>query len=401
MKALLTSVYRRLRGHLNWNGFLTILIVGWIVCLHRVALDSRLVMNLYYLAIAGACYLLAKRRVPVHVTFVLITAVGTIFAAMYFSHRTTAHEPLDPVRDIVTWGALLVLFWRLGQEMYRCQCIQHDKDVQRDLQEAVLSARAAALTCAAHELRTPVAAIVGCAEIVSTELADRLTGMEQEIVLQIHRCGQHLAGLLNDILDYAKGQAGRIRLSRRVVELPPLVEECVTLMKTQADEAQVAIATQVDPQIRRIVADPLRVKQIVLNLLSNAVKHSPSGTIISVNLHSAVNAVLVSVHDQGKGMTPEELEHLFEPYYQAADQTRGFGTGIGLAITKLLVDLHGGTINIDSTPGMGSTFVVQLPLDNSAQDKSGGSDVDTWNSAIGTDEPTLAGMCEVGESTKS
>ena len=174
--------------------------------------------------------------------------------------------------------------------------------------------------------------------------------MEQEIVLQIHRCGQHLAGLLNDILDYAKGQAGRIRLSPRVVELPRLVEECVAVIKTQADEASVAIATQVDPEVDTIVADPLRVKQIVLNLLSNAVKHSPSGTIISVYVNLAESAVLLSVHDQGKGMTPEELEHLFEPYYQAADQTRGFGTGIGLAITKLLVDLHGGTIEIDSTP---------------------------------------------------
>jgi signal transduction histidine kinase len=133
------------------------------------------------------------------------------------------------------------------------------------------------------------------------------------------------------------------------------------MAEPRAAEAGVSITAQVDQTVREIVADPLRLKQILLNLLSNAVKFNEQGGFVRMQVRSDGKDVVISVRDTGRGIQPEQMQRLFDPYYQAAHGDQGIGTGLGLSIIKHLVELHGGTILVDSVPGSGSVFTVRLP----------------------------------------
>jgi signal transduction histidine kinase len=170
--------------------------------------------------------------------------------------------------------------------------------------------------------------------------------------------------LINDILDLAKVEAGRMELNLGKFDLPTAIDNALTLIRERAMRHSIALATEVDPQLGELDADERKIKQILLNLLSNAVKFTPEGGRITVGAHLAGGMIEVAVTDTGIGIAPEDQAAVFEEFKQVGnDYTRkAEGTGLGLALTRRLVELHGGSMRLESEPGKGSTFYFTLPL---------------------------------------
>jgi signal transduction histidine kinase len=356
------QLWRQRRKYLTPEVGLAALALLLIAAFHSVASEDRLLLNLYYIGIAGTAYALVKRRALALTVLVVFVAAGTTWAQVYFTAKPTSRDPLlDPLADLAGWCVLLFLGWRLGVEAYRFQSEEHRLQVQREIDEKAMATRAAALTSTSHEVRQPLSAILAITETLLDESAGSMNDVQQDFVADIDRCAKHLMALVNDILDYAKAEAGMIKLAPETVALPELVDQCITMAEPRAAEASVTIAAQVDPGVREIVADPLRLKQILLNLLSNAVKFNEQGGLVRMQVRADGKDVVISVRDTGRGIHTEQMERLFDPYYQAAHGDQGIGTGLGLSIIKHLVELHGGSIFVDSVPGSGSVFSVRLP----------------------------------------
>jgi len=223
------------------------------------------------------------------------------------------------------------------------------------------------LASVSHELRTPLNAIIGFSEVLLDGLAGELSEMAQEYLRYIHASGQHLLALINDLLDLSKIQAGRMTLSLQEVDIPALLEEVqATIAPMVEQKAQTLVFKVADP-LPPLVADPMRLKQILLNLLSNASKFTPErGRIeLACSLTDDGQMMRFTVTDNGIGIPPEEQAMIFEEFRQARQARElGQGTGLGLAITRRLVELHGGSIGVESEgiPGRGSRFTVLLPL---------------------------------------
>jgi signal transduction histidine kinase len=333
-----------------------------IAAFHGIASEDRLLLNLYYIGIVGAAYALVKRRAFALTVLVLFVAAGTTLAEVYFATKPGGADPLlDPLADLTAWCVLLLLGWRLGIEAYRFQSEEHRLRVQREIDERAMATRAAALTSTSHEVRQPLSAILAITETLLDESAGPMNEVQRDFVADIDDCAKHLMALVNDILDYAKAEAGMIKLSPETVALPELVDQCITMAEPKAAEAAVTLTAQVDPEVREIVADPLRLKQILLNLLSNAVKFNEQGGFARMQVRADDKDVFISVRDTGRGVSAEQVEHLFDPYYQAAHGDQGIGTGLGLSIIKHLVELHGGSVSMDSVPDSGSVFTISLP----------------------------------------
>ena len=346
------------RAFLSVETVITALTLTMIAVFHSSASEDRLLLNLYYVGIAAAAYALVQRRAMAAATFVLAVTAGTTLANDYFSAKS---EKGDPLLDFTSWCVLLLLCWRLAVQSYNLQAQERRLEMQRELDEKAAAMRASALVCTSHEVRTPLTGILSFTEMLQDNTAGPLTELQKDFVGEIDRCGQHLMNLVNDILDYAKAQAGLINLSLETVALPELVDQCVAMVEGPANKTEVKLTKQVEPALREIVADPLRLKQILLNLLSNAVKFSPSSGLVRIQVRPSGNDVLISVRDTGRGICDEEMGHLFDPYHQGADEDSRTGTGLGLGITKMLVELHGGSIAVESAPDLGSLFTVRLP----------------------------------------
>jgi signal transduction histidine kinase/HAMP domain-containing protein len=215
-----------------------------------------------------------------------------------------------------------------------------------------------------HELRTPLNAIIGFSEVLIERMFGEMNPKQEEYLRDIHSSGQHLLSLINDILDLSKVEAGRMELELTDFDLPAALGNALTLVRERAQTHGIALNLKVDPGIGTIRADERKVKQIVLNLLSNAVKFTPDGGRVEVNAHLNAEAVEISVSDTGIGIAPEDQAAVFEEFRQVGrDYTRKQeGTGLGLALTRRFVELHGGKIGVRSEVGKGSTFTFTLPL---------------------------------------
>ena len=210
---------------------------------------------------------------------------------------------------------------------------------------------------ASHELRSPLTSIKGFVELLGS--SDALGERERQFVDVILLSTDRLVDLVNDLLDVARLEAGKVEVHPRLVDLTEVVKEVAALLAPRlADKGQ---RLEIDPPeiLPRAVADPVRVRQIVTNLMSNAHQYTDPGGSIAVTLGARGGAVELAVSDTGRGMTPEDLEHAFDRFVRREDG--GSGSGLGLWIVKSLVDLHGGSIRVDSTVGVGSTFTVRLP----------------------------------------
>ncbi|MGE5408161.1 MAG: ATP-binding protein [Syntrophothermus sp.] len=216
---------------------------------------------------------------------------------------------------------------------------------------------------ASHELRSPLTSVQGFAELLMLD-KDNLTPKQVETVEVILDNCRHLVRLLNDLLDLARSDAGRLAIRMRPTELAPLIDEVVRTMRAQTEAVNQALTEEVDPDIPEIDAEPDRIRQILVNLITNAHEYSPEGASIGVRARVIGDEVEVSVTDDGPGIPETQLEHIFERFVRgdAGLTQRVGGTGLGLAISKSLVELHGGTIEVESTPGRGSTFRFRLPV---------------------------------------
>jgi signal transduction histidine kinase/energy-converting hydrogenase Eha subunit E len=215
-----------------------------------------------------------------------------------------------------------------------------------------------------HELRTPLNAIIGFSEVMIDRMFGELNPKQLEYQKDIHESGKHLLSLINDILDLSKIEAGRMELELSSFDLPSAVSNAVTLIRERAQRHGIALGIDVDEQLGEIHADERKVKQILLNLLSNAVKFTPDGGRVEVSARLDTAQVELAVKDTGVGISAEDQVSLFEEFKQLGKDSKrkAEGTGLGLALTRRLVELHGGRILVDSAPGRGSTFRVTLPL---------------------------------------
>jgi two-component system sensor histidine kinase BaeS len=216
---------------------------------------------------------------------------------------------------------------------------------------------------ASHELRSPLTSVQGFAELLMLE-RDSLTPRQAETVEVILDNCRHLVRLLNDLLDLARSDAGRLSIRPQATEVAPLVEDVVRTMRAQTEAGGQALSEQVEPGLPPIYVEPDRIRQILVNLLTNAHEYSPEGASIRVAARTVGAEVEITVSDDGPGIPAEQLEHIFERFTRgdAGLTQRVGGTGLGLAISKSLADLHGGSIGAESTVGQGSTFRLRLPV---------------------------------------
>ncbi len=215
-----------------------------------------------------------------------------------------------------------------------------------------------------HELRTPLNAIIGFSEVLLERLFGDINEKQDDYLKDIHSSGRHLLNLINDILDLSKVEAGRMELDLSTFDLPSAIANALTLIRERAQKHGIAIAQNVEPELGNVVADERKFKQILLNLLSNAVKFTPDGGRIDVGARRQGDNIMIAVHDTGIGIAPEEQEAVFEEFRQVGSNytSKQEGTGLGLALTRRFVELHGGRISVDSKPGQGSTFTFTLPI---------------------------------------
>jgi len=215
-----------------------------------------------------------------------------------------------------------------------------------------------------HELRTPLNAIIGFSEALSERMFGEVNEKQLEYLTDIHESGRHLLSLINDILDLSKIEAGRMELDVSTFDLPSALSNAMTLIRERAQRHGIGLGLEVDQSLGTFSGDERKFKQIMLNLLSNAVKFTPDGGSVAVSAKKDTTHVEIAVKDTGIGIAPEDQAVVFEEFRQVGrDRMRkAEGTGLGLALTKRFVELHGGAIRLESTPGKGSTFTVELPL---------------------------------------
>jgi signal transduction histidine kinase len=217
-----------------------------------------------------------------------------------------------------------------------------------------------------HELRTPLNAIIGFSQVLRDEMVGSVNEKQAEYLDDIISSGQHLLSLINDVLDLSKVEAGQVELEVHPFSLREALERGVVMVRERATEDGVRVGFVADPDVDVVAGDERRIKQVIFNLLSNAVKFTPAGGEVDVSATRANGEVRVSVADTGPGIAPEDQERIFEEFQQSETGV-GLreGTGLGLALSKRYVELHGGRIWVDSEVGRGSTFTFALPAGSS------------------------------------
>jgi PAS domain S-box-containing protein len=223
------------------------------------------------------------------------------------------------------------------------------------------------LATMSHELRTPLHTIIGFADLLAEELKGPLNPEQKRFVAHIQQDSRHLLELINDILDLSKIESGRLELHPELFKAADAIAETLTGLHPLAERKQIRISETLDGNLT-VSADRLRFKEVLYNLVSNAIKFTPENGQITVESRERPEGAWFAVTDTGIGIDPSELQAIFDKFYQLGSTTRGVreGTGLGLAITKSLVEMHGGTIWVESTPGQGSCFQFLLPRSDSA-----------------------------------
>ena len=249
--------------------------------------------------------------------------------------------------------------------------ITENKAAERRLIEARSQAEAANrakgdfLANMSHELRTPLNAIIGFSEVISNELFGPIANEKYlEYIKDIHSSSLHLLSIINDVLDMSKIEAGKVELAKEVVQIQNVISEVMRMVHERARSRDIELTAQLSDENVEIWADERSMKQIFLNLLSNAIKFSKEGGQVYVRVVAdQPDIAVLEIEDQGIGMSEEEQERALQPFGQAKPvTTRNYGgTGLGLPITKGLVEAHGGTLTIDSRAGHGTMVRIVLP----------------------------------------
>lgn len=260
-----------------------------------------------------------------------------------------------------------------------------DLGTARDQAEAANAAKSEFLASMSHELRTPLNAIIAYAELVLEDLADRADQTSLSDIRTIHSSALYLLALINELLDFAKIEAGSVTLDLDVVNVAEIVRSVGQTLEPIARRRNNNLVLRIDPAMKPACLDSVKIRQCLLNLGGNACKFTENGHIVvsaSVRAHAHRQDLVLAVADNGIGMRPDQVERLFQPFMQldSSFAYRQGGTGLGLAITRKLVEIMGGQVAVRSEPGLGSTFTITLPL--------AGEDI--HNSATDEHEPKVA-----------
>ena len=232
-----------------------------------------------------------------------------------------------------------------------------------------------------HELRTPLNAIIGFSQLMETDPVDVLPPSHQENVEQILKAGWHLLELIDEVLDLARIETGHVDLTLTTLDTIAIVNECLLLVLPIAHQRNIAIQWHPPAQFSPVLADRTRFKQVLINLLSNAVKYNHPEGSVTIQLLDTPTQVGIAVTDTGRGMSEDDLHRLFEPFTRLGDTSAAPGVGIGLNISRRFVELMGGQIEVNSTPGQGSTFTLWLP-----KGASGNTDFDLETDDVPTSD---------------
>jgi signal transduction histidine kinase/ActR/RegA family two-component response regulator len=236
----------------------------------------------------------------------------------------------------------------------------------KDQAESANKAKSVFLATMSHELRTPLNAILGFSRLLQND--ENISPENKRSLGLINRSGEHLLALINNVLNLSKIEAGHISIDESVLDLSGLMRDLVELLRPRAEAKGLSLSLDLAEDVPRfIMADEAKLRQIVLNLLGNAVKFSAAGTILLAISQKPCDVseriiLQISVRDSGEGIGQEEVQKIFEPFYQAASTRVREGTGLGLAITRDFITLMGGSISVESTLGEGSVFLVDLPV---------------------------------------
>ena len=296
-----------------------------------------------------------------------------VFAPMHWEGRGVGYlyvirSPVAPFSDKEI-GLLKTFADQAAIAIQNARLFHEIENKSRQL-EAANRHKSEFLANMSHELRTPLNAIIGFSEVLAEKMFGEVNDKQMEYLQDIHSSGQHLLALINDVLDLSKIEAGKMELDLSCFDLGLLLEHSATLVRERAQRHGLALELEVGDGLAEWVADARKVKQVVVNLLSNAVKFTPNGGRVRVqarhlngmNGHAGEWAE-VSVSDTGVGIAPQDQALVFEEFRQAGGDVlrKAEGTGLGLALVKRFVELHGGMVTLDSEPGRGSTFRFTLP----------------------------------------
>ncbi len=237
-------------------------------------------------------------------------------------------------------------------------------EVQRRRAENANRSKSEFLANMSHELRTPLNAVIGFSEILHTDLSDMTPEMAQQFIDNINSSGRHLLVLVNDLLDLSRLEIGRLKLERSHFALSEELKQAVKIVEPMAQEKNISLVTDFQEPVEDIFADPQKLRQIIINLLSNAVKFSHTNGKINLKVWKKESAIYFCVEDFGMGIKSEDIDRLFKPFEQLTQNpyARKFrGVGLGLALTRRLVELHGGRVWAESQLGEGSKFFFTVP----------------------------------------
>jgi signal transduction histidine kinase len=281
-----------------------------------------------------------------------------VVGALAIRRKQPGNFPKETIQLLQTFAAQSVL------AIQNARLFAEIEDKSRQLQMAS-EHKSQFVASMSHELRTPLNAIIGLTDMLVTNAARFGTEKAAEPLQRVNRAGNHLLGLINQVLDLSKIEAGKLELNPQTVEIKPLIDEVVGTAQQLAQQNKNRLVVEGQDSLGALTVDPMRLRQILLNLLSNACKFTKDG---EVKLHgrrvsNGGQWVELSVSDTGIGMTAEQQAKLFEEFSQADVTTaqRFGGTGLGLAITRKLAHMMGGDVTVTSEPGKGSVFTVRLP----------------------------------------
>jgi len=280
---------------------------------------------------------------------------GGIVGALVVRRRTPGDFPdetCDLLETFASQSALAIINARLFREL-------KSKTAEFEVASRHKSEFLASMS---HELRTPLNAVIGFSEVLLERMFGELNDRQEEYLRDIWSSGRHLLELLNEILDLSKVEAGHMVLEPTEFSLQEALEHGLALVRERASRHGIRLHLDVAPNVRPVQADELRIKQVIVNLLSNAVKFTPDGGRVDVRAQANRSEVLVTVSDTGTGVAAEDRERIFDAFQQGgrtAPTTEG--TGLGLTLSKRIIELHGGRIWLDSEVGVGSTFGFAIP----------------------------------------
>lgn len=255
----------------------------------------------------------------------------------------------------------------LAEDRIKLQTMNGELMVSKERAEAASRAKSFLLANMSHELRTPLNAVIGFSQLIRDQTMGPVgVPLYADYARDICGAGEHLLGLINSLLDLAKIEAGKLELKEEPLQLPQVLEVSVAFVRTQAQKKNLSLDIAASEALPPIRADELKLRQILINLLSNAVKFTPEGGRVAASAGLAADGSLaIVIADTGIGMSPEECLVALEPFRQVENSfTRQYeGTGLGLPLARTLIELHGGSLVIDSTKGKGTAVSVRLPVE--------------------------------------